>query len=413
MDCGAAGPEVCSTEYKAECETVQEEHDVEDDVVECREEVESKCEDVTSGYTSSQQCSNWPVQRCDVQKKQVKKFSPETKCVKVPVELCGPASCPAVPGPKECYQKKKTITGEKPGEECSLEPKRVCKFVTKLVPQLTPHESCVDVPKEVCVRSQTNPRKVQKPVLKKWCYTPSEESGLGVLAATAETDEDRLAQPAPQQCPPRCSQAIRTGQCDPSCESYTSICGPCVPRTTTPAPQCPAKCRDAIRKGNCDPTFNVYNSICGECTPKYSPPPKTTSPPPKCPTKCKTAIKTGVCDPSCNTYENICGPCVPKTTPPPPQCPSKCKNAIKSGLCDPSCDSYSYICGQCVPKTTPSPQCPSKCKSAIKSGNRDPSCNSFSTICGQCVPKTTPQPPQCPAKCRKAISTGNCDPSCN
>merc|ERR1712106_758039 len=296
-DCDAEGPEVCSTEYQSECETVQHEHDVEDDVVECRNDIESKCEDVTSGYTSSQACSDWPVQKCDVQRKPVTKYSPETSCKKVPVELCGPSSCPTVPGPQECYQTKKTIIGDKPAEECSLEPKRVCKFVTKLVPQLLPHESCVDVPKEVCVRSQTNPRKVQRPVIKKWCYTPSEESGLGVLASTVESDSDSLAQPAAQQCPARCREAIRTGDCDPSCASYIRICGPCVQKTSPPPPQCPSKCRAAIQRG--------------------------------------------VCDPSCNTYNSVCGPCVPKTTPPPPQCPAKCRNAIRTGNCDPSCNSYS------------------------------------------------------------------------
>ena len=50
--------------------------------------------------------------------------------------------------------------------------------VTKLVPKLTPVEECVDVPKEVCHRTKGNPRTVLKPVTKKWCYTPSEESGL-------------------------------------------------------------------------------------------------------------------------------------------------------------------------------------------------------------------------------------------
>ena len=50
--------------------------------------------------------------------------------------------------------------------------------MTKLVPKLTPVEECVDVPKEVCQRSKGNPRKVLKPVTKKWCYVPSEESGL-------------------------------------------------------------------------------------------------------------------------------------------------------------------------------------------------------------------------------------------
>ena len=50
--------------------------------------------------------------------------------------------------------------------------------MTKLVPKLSPKLECVDVPKEVCTRSRTNPRPVKKPVVKKWCYVPSEESGL-------------------------------------------------------------------------------------------------------------------------------------------------------------------------------------------------------------------------------------------
>lgn len=50
--------------------------------------------------------------------------------------------------------------------------------MTKLVPKLTPVEECVDVPKEVCQKGKGNPRKVLKPITKKWCYVPSEESGL-------------------------------------------------------------------------------------------------------------------------------------------------------------------------------------------------------------------------------------------
>ena len=392
-DCGATGPEVCSTEYQAECETVQEEHDVEDDVVECREEVESKCEDVTSGYTSSEKCSTWPVQRCDVQKKAVKKYSPETRCRKVPVELCGPASCPTVPGPKECYQTKRTIAGEKPGEECSLEPKRVCKFVTKLVPQLKAQESCVDVPKEVCVRSQTNPRKVSKPVVKKWCYTPSEESGLAVLAVEAESEEDSLSQPAPQSCPARCTEASRRGECDPSCDQYRDICGPCV-STTPPPPQCPPRCKEAIRSGNCDPSCSQYNDLCGQCIP----PPKTTPKPPQCPARCSEAIQLGVCDSSCDAFTAICGPCVPKTTtPPPPECPAKCREAVQSGVCDQSCTAYTSICGECIPRTTPPPpQCPARCKAAILIGVCDESCSAYTAICGPCTPTTAPPTPPPP-----------------
>jgi len=78
----------------------------------------------------------------------------------------------------ECFDKKQTVVQDAPKEQCSLEPQRTCKHVTKLVPKLEPTEECVDVPKEVCTRARTNPRKVKKPVVKKWCYVPSEESGL-------------------------------------------------------------------------------------------------------------------------------------------------------------------------------------------------------------------------------------------
>jgi len=39
-DCDIQGPEICRTEYESECWTKQEAHDVEDDVVECKTEVE-------------------------------------------------------------------------------------------------------------------------------------------------------------------------------------------------------------------------------------------------------------------------------------------------------------------------------------------------------------------------------------
>jgi len=177
-DCNISGPEICRTEYESECWTRNEAHDVTDDVVECTEVKEQKCEDETSGYTTQQKCSVWPVQKCEIQSKPVKKFSPRTKCTKVPREVCAPAGCGLSPGPEECYDRVQTVLGQHPEEQCSLEPHTTCKHVTKLVPKLVAREECLDVPKEVCTRSRSNPRKVQKPVVKKWCYTPSEESGL-------------------------------------------------------------------------------------------------------------------------------------------------------------------------------------------------------------------------------------------
>jgi len=177
-DCDVQGPEICRTLYESECWSKQEVHDVEDDVVSCATEVEEKCEDETSGYTTNTKCSKWPKEVCSVSKKNVKKYTPITGCTKEPREICAPGGCGFKEGAEECYDKTQTIVQDAPKEQCTLEPQRTCKFVTKLVPRLEPKEECVDVPKEVCTRSRTNPRKVKKPVVKKWCYVPSEESGL-------------------------------------------------------------------------------------------------------------------------------------------------------------------------------------------------------------------------------------------
>jgi len=177
-DCDVVGDEICRTEYESECWTKQEEHDVEDDVVECETVYEEKCEDETSGYTTNTKCTKWPKEVCSVTKKAVKKFTPITGCTKEPVTLCAPAGCGFTAGDEQCHDKVQTIVQDAPVEQCTLEPQRTCKHVTKLVPKLEPTEECVDVPKEVCTRSRTNPRPVKKPVVKKWCYVPSEESGL-------------------------------------------------------------------------------------------------------------------------------------------------------------------------------------------------------------------------------------------
>merc|ERR1712112_267141 len=131
------------TEYESECWTKQEVHDVEDDVVECTTEVEEKCEDETSGYTTNTKCSKWPKEVCTVSKKNVKKYTPITGCTKEPRELCAPAGCGFKQGTEECYDKVQTVVQDAPKEQCTLEPQRTCKHVTKLVPKLEPTEECV------------------------------------------------------------------------------------------------------------------------------------------------------------------------------------------------------------------------------------------------------------------------------
>ena len=171
------GAEVCETVYESACTTRYHEHDVDEDAVECETIQEEKCEDVTQGYTTEEKCTKWPVKKCQTVSDSVKKYSPETECKKVPRQVCGPGT-QQVPGEEECFDRKETVIQEVPQETCNLEPQRECKHITKLVPLLKPQQECVDIPKEVCSRSRTNPRKVQKPVVKKWCYVPTAQSGL-------------------------------------------------------------------------------------------------------------------------------------------------------------------------------------------------------------------------------------------
>jgi len=177
-DCDVPGETVCQTVYETECSTEQKVHEVEDDITSCRTELMTKCRDVTVGYVTKPECDEWPVERCTLERKLVKKYTPETACYKEPRELCAPRGCGFRNGTVECHDKVKTIVVDNPLETCEIEPQRTCKHVTKLVPRLVAAEECVDVPKEVCSRSKSNPRKIKKPVIKKWCYVPSKESGL-------------------------------------------------------------------------------------------------------------------------------------------------------------------------------------------------------------------------------------------
>jgi len=171
------GEEVCTTVYESACTTRYEQHDVDEDEVECETVTEEKCVDETQGYTTEEKCTKWPVQKCQTRKSNTKKYSPVTDCKKVPRQACGPGF-EQVPGNEECFDRVETAIIEIPSETCNLEPQRICKHVTKLVPILKPTEECVDIPTEACSRSRTNPRKVQKPVVKKWCYVPTAQSGL-------------------------------------------------------------------------------------------------------------------------------------------------------------------------------------------------------------------------------------------
>ena len=183
-DCGGGGGgggEVeCSTHQQTECVTREEEHQVQEDRAECRTVTERRCGDTqlaklgiqfpldqqqgtvkqlhtdtedadtedTAASSGAQEtrCTEWPRQECEVRPVNVTRTSPVTECRAVPVELCGPARCPVkvtrAPAPlaaavltivlqeaatEECEDRVVTVVRDQPGEQCSLQPKQVCK----------------------------------------------------------------------------------------------------------------------------------------------------------------------------------------------------------------------------------------------------------------------------------------------
>ena len=74
----------------------------------------------------------------------------------------------------QCQTKVKAVVVNNPEEQCHMEPQRVCKQITKLVPQLTPRQECVQVPMEVCAMSRLNPTIREVPYVQKWCFNPNE-----------------------------------------------------------------------------------------------------------------------------------------------------------------------------------------------------------------------------------------------
>jgi len=179
------GEEVCRTHYQTSCETRLKEHEVEQDEPVCKMVNERKCRDIQapvegdddtgpSLLSLGQECEDWPVQRCTLEKKTVKKVSPDTSCRKTPREICAPSNCEIRPAEKVCRDEQQDLIQNIPTEDCSLEPQEDCRMETVLVPRLVLKPNCIKVPKEICVETKVNPRKVKKPVIREWCYKPSD-----------------------------------------------------------------------------------------------------------------------------------------------------------------------------------------------------------------------------------------------
>lgn len=205
------GEDICKTHYETVCETRYREHEVEQDEPVCEMVTERRCNGVTVplpdssnstefrykrqavdddsgnglnanlGFLQNNEfvnvgadCEEWPVQKCTLEKRTVKKVNPETSCEKVPKDICAPSNCEIRKADKACRTETRNLIQNIPSEQCDLEPQESCKMETVLVPRLVQQPNCIKVPKEVCVNAKTNPKKMKKPVIKEWCYRPSD-----------------------------------------------------------------------------------------------------------------------------------------------------------------------------------------------------------------------------------------------
>merc|ERR1712060_452210 len=114
--------------------------------------------------------------------------TPITACTKEPRVLCAPAGCGFKEGREECYEKTRTVVQDAPKEQCTLEPQRTCKHVTKLVPKLEPTEECVDVPRRCAPGPGPTPGRSRSPLSRSGAMCP--QRNLVLPKETSEMSRD-------------------------------------------------------------------------------------------------------------------------------------------------------------------------------------------------------------------------------
>lgn len=207
--------EVCEENFEKTCQITFKQVAFNDTVNKCYKPVNKVCngqgpEECRTVYESA--CTTKYVE------KQPGKFVGDTSCEKLPVEICG-AGCSFEEGAEECHEKVLTSLVDVPEEVCDLNPQKVCKFITKLVPKLKPEHQCTIVPKETCTLKFTQPKQVPKPLLTKWCLdsTPAApgDSYDETNAAAPVIETEALPQPSNEQ--PSYEPAVRpdTGYLSP------------------------------------------------------------------------------------------------------------------------------------------------------------------------------------------------------
>ena len=161
--------EVCEENFEKQCSITFKQKAANETVQKCYRPIEKQCngqgpEECRTVYESS--CTTKYVE------KQPGKFVGDTACEKLPVEICG-AGCVIEEGEEEYHDKVLTSLVDVPEEVCDLNPQKTCRFVTKLVPSLSPKHECTIVPQETCNLRFTQPRQVPKPLQTRWCLDPT------------------------------------------------------------------------------------------------------------------------------------------------------------------------------------------------------------------------------------------------
>merc|ERR1711935_278330 len=193
--------EVCEENFEKTCQITFKQQAIEEQVRKCYKPLEKECngqgEDICQTVYESA-CTTKYVE------KQPGKFVGDTSCEKLPVEICG-AGCVTTEGDEECHDKTITSLINVPEEVCDLNPQKVCKFQTKLVPRLKPAHECTIIPREVCNLKFSSPKPVEKPLKTKWCLDPTpaepgetydESEAQGEVLGTAESQQDEAILPA-------------------------------------------------------------------------------------------------------------------------------------------------------------------------------------------------------------------------
>ncbi len=164
-----AQEEVCEENFEKTCQITFKQQAIQEDVKKCYRPLIKNCNGqgetvCRTVYESS--CTTKYVE------KQPGKFVGDTKCEKLPVEICG-AGCTTEEGPEECHDKTITSLLDVPEEVCDLNPQKTCRLQTKLVPSLKPEHECTIIPQEICNLKFSNPEQVDQPLRTKWCLDPT------------------------------------------------------------------------------------------------------------------------------------------------------------------------------------------------------------------------------------------------